>query len=72
MWVFPIGLAAPPPPGVSEDVDVGTKAVQTSAAQRHGLQYDVAIGPAPFVYGQSTRATAFWFEANVSSNAILL
>ena len=32
VWVFPIGLAAPPPPGVSEDVDVGTKAIQTSAA----------------------------------------
>lgn len=32
MGVFPIGLAAPPPPGVSEDVDVGTKAIQTSAA----------------------------------------
>ena len=32
MGVFPIGLAAPPPPGVSEDVDVGTKAIHTSAA----------------------------------------
>ena len=32
MGVFPIGLAAPPPPGVSEDVDVGAKAIQTSAA----------------------------------------
>lgn len=64
VWVFPIGLAAPPPPGVSEDVDVRTKAIQTSAPQRHGLQYDVAIGTAPLVYGQSASATAFCFSGS--------
>jgi hypothetical protein len=69
MWVFPIGLAAPPPPGISKDVDVRTKAVQTSAAQRHGLQDNVAIDTVVLVYCQSTSITAFWFQANLNSNA---
>lgn len=33
MRVFPIGFASPPPARVSEDIDIGAEAVQSTAAQ---------------------------------------